>query len=73
MSKYNFMEMNEAGNCFFIEYHYTPDAVVVGVYSDEECNDLVDRYRIPEAYQLSSEAAVEQLVSDIVRRNIEYL
>lgn len=62
MNRYDFMEMNRAGNCFFIRYYHNDDAVyfdeetgvektfddewVIDICTDEECETIVDSYVI---------------------------
>lgn len=73
MEKYDFMEMNEAGSIFFIKYEKTGDSILVDVYNDEECECRVDSYTIPFDGWDACEEMVEQVVCDVVRKNINYL
>ena len=60
MERYDFMEVNSAGNCFFVRYYPNDDARytdeetgceytcddewVVEICKDEECTDIADSY-----------------------------
>ena len=77
MDKYKFMECNSAGNCFFVSHTNLGDNYTINIYSDEECEYLVDALSAvirtnDEWDEGTTKAFIEQEISDLVRKVIEY-
>lgn len=77
MDKYKFMECNSAGNCFFVDHTNIGNSYSINIYSDEECEYLVDALSIiirtkDEWAEDTKKAFIEQEISDLVRKVIEY-
>ena len=77
MDKYKFMECNSAGNCFFVCYSNNGNNYTIGIYTDEECTDCIESYTatIEPNHKWDDDtkkAYIEQVITDSVRRVIEY-
>ena len=77
MDKYKFIECNSAGNCFFVSHTNLGDNYTINIYSDEECEYLVDALSAvirtkDEWDEDTKKAYIEQEISDLVRKVIEY-
>lgn len=76
MEKYNFMECNSAGNCFFVRYSIKNGVCTIEIYTDEECEDIVESYSVNVTLTRKMDketetAFIEQMISDSVKRTIE--
>lgn len=77
MDKCKFMECNSAGNCFFVNYTNIGDNYTINIHSDEECAHLIDAlsaviHAKDEWDESTKKAFIEQEVSDLVKKVIEY-
>ena len=78
MEKHYFEEMNSAGSLFYIAYYLVNDKWRVEIYYDGDTIDAVSSFDIPilvsDKYDEETKMSfVEQEISDIVKREIEYL
>jgi len=80
MERYNFEEINSAGQAFYVKYHNFDGDIWCGtICTDEECKDVADTFTIRignafDKYDMRTKMAlIEQEISDIVKRRIEEL
>lgn len=77
MDKYKFMECNSAGNCFFVDYYNLGHNYTIKIYKDEECTcflkSLFAVFDTKDEWDEETKSAfIEQEITDLVRKIIEY-